>query len=414
MQPSSNSTKFAFIMITSLFFMWGFVHNLDPILIPHLKKSFSLSTLQSSLVDSAVFIAYFVMALPAGFIMKKYGYKTGIITGLSLFAIGSFLFIPAANTQQYVFFLMALFIIACGLTILETAANPYASLLGDPSTATQRLNFAQSFNGLAATLAPIIGARMILTQGNSDETLNAMDATARQVALASEAASVKTPYLVLACVIVLIAVIFAFIKLPEIKEAGETAPGKSIMHTLRHKHLLGAVVAQFFYVGAQVCVFSFFILFAVKSSGIDKIKAADYLGWGCGMAFMVGRFVGTFLMRYIAPPKLLAFYALMNVLLCVVAINAHGMVPVYTVIGIAFFMSIMFPTIFSLGIKGLGSDTELGSSLIIMSIVGGALLPPILGLISDRTQNIQMGYIVPLVCFAFVFWFGWKGHEVRD
>lgn len=414
MQPSSNSTKFAFIMITSLFFMWGFVHNLDPILIPHLKKSFSLSTLQSSLVDSAVFIAYFVMALPAGFIMKKYGYKTGIITGLSLFAIGSFLFIPAANTQQYVFFLMALFIIACGLTILETAANPYASLLGDPSTATQRLNFAQSFNGLAATLAPIIGARMILTQGNSDETLNAMDATARQVALASEAASVKTPYLVLACVIVLIAVIFAFIKLPEIKEAGETAPGKSIMHTLRHKHLLGAVVAQFFYVGAQVCVFSFFILFAVKSSGIDKIKAADYLGWGCGMAFMVGRFVGTFLMRYIAPPKLLAFYALMNVLLCVVAINAHGMVPVYTVIGIAFFMSIMFPTIFSLGIKGLGSDTELGSSLIIMSIVGGALLPPILGLISDRTQNIQMGYIVPLVCFAFVFWFGWKGHEVRE
>jgi FHS family L-fucose permease-like MFS transporter len=414
MQPSSNSTKFAFIMITSLFFMWGFVHNLDPILIPHLKKSFSLSTLQSSLVDSAVFIAYFVMALPAGFIMKKYGYKTGIITGLSLFAIGSFLFIPAANTQQYIFFLMALFIIACGLTILETAANPYASLLGDPSTATQRLNFAQSFNGLAATLAPIIGARMILTQGNSDEALNAMDATARQMALASEAASVKTPYLVLACVIVLIAVIFAFIKLPEIKGEDETAPGKSIMHTLRHKHLLGAVVAQFFYVGAQVCVFSFFILFAVKSSGIDKIKAADYLGWGCGMAFMVGRFVGTFVMRYIAPPKLLAFYAFMNVLLCIVAINAHGMVPVYAVIGIAFFMSIMFPTIFSLGIKGLGSDTELGSSLIIMSIVGGALLPPILGLISDRTQNIQMGYIVPLVCFAFVFWFGWKGHEVRE
>ena len=184
MQPSSSSTRFAFIMITSLFFMWGFVHNLDPILIPHLKKSFSLSTLQSSLVDSAVFIAYFAMALPAGFIMKKYGYKTGIITGLILFAIGSFLFIPAANTQQYFFFLAALFIIACGLTILETAANPYASLLGDPSTATQRLNFAQSFNGLAATLAPIIGARMILTQGNTDEALNAMDAATRQIALA--------------------------------------------------------------------------------------------------------------------------------------------------------------------------------------------------------------------------------------
>jgi FHS family L-fucose permease-like MFS transporter len=379
-----------------------------------LKRSFSLSTLQSSLVDSAVFIAYFVMALPAGFIMKKYGYKTGIITGLALFATGSFLFIPAANTQQYLFFLMALFIIACGLTILETAANPYASLLGDPSTATQRLNFAQSFNGLAATVAPIIGARLILTKGMPDGVLNTMDAGAKQMALASEAASVKMPYLILGGIIVVIAVIFAFIKLPDIKESGEIAPAKSILHTLRHKHLLWAVVAQFFYVGAQVCVFSFFILFAVRSSGIDKIKAADYLGWGCGMAFMVGRFAGTFVMRYIAPPKLLAFYAFMNIVLCIVAITAEGMIPVYAVIGIAFFMSIMFPTIFSLGIKDLGTDTELGSSLIIMSIVGGALLPPVLGYISDITHNIQLGYIVPLVCFVVVFWFGWKGHRVIE
>ena len=162
---TNRNYSFAFIMITSLFFLWGFVHNLDPILIPHLKKSFTLSTLQSSLVDSAVFIAYFIMAIPAGMIMKKFGYKAGIITGLLLFAGGSFLFIPAANTQQYAFFLGALFIIACGLTILETAANPYASLLGDPETSTQRLNFSQSFNGLAATLAPIIGVRIILTKG---------------------------------------------------------------------------------------------------------------------------------------------------------------------------------------------------------------------------------------------------------
>ena len=414
MESSRNATRFAFIMVTSLFFMWGFVHNLDPILIPHLKKSFSLSTLQSSLVDSAVFIAYFLMALPAGFIMKKYGYKTGIITGLALFAIGSFLFIPAANTQQYVFFLTALFIIACGLTILETAANPYASLLGDPSSSTQRLNFAQSFNGLAATLAPIIGARMILTQETTEDALKAMDAGARQIALASEAASVKTPYFVLGCLIVFIAIIFAFIKLPAIKVESENNSGKSILHSFRHKHLLGAVIAQFFYVGAQVCVFSFFILFAVKAAGIDKIKAADYLGWGCGMAFMIGRFVGTFVMRYIAPPKLLALYAFMCILLCLVAINTHGMIPVYSVIGIAFFMSIMFPTIFSLGIKELGADTELGSSLIIMSIVGGALLPPVLGYISDVTHNIQLGYIVPLACFIFVFWYGWKGHIVKE
>jgi FHS family L-fucose permease-like MFS transporter len=411
MSKTTGSTKFAFIMITSLFFMWGFVHNLDPILIPHLKKSFSLSTLQSSLIDSAVFIAYFVMAIPAGYIMKKFGYKAGIITGLCLFATGSFLFIPAANTQQYAFFLGALFVIACGLTILETAANPYASLLGDPTTSTQRLNFAQSFNGLAATLAPIIGARMILVEGFSDDALSKMTAVAKQAALASEASSVKTPYLVLGLVIVVLAITFAFLKLPIIKE--EAFEDKSFMHTLRHMHLRWAIAAQFFYVGAQVCVFSFFILFAIKSAGLSKVQAADYLGWGCGMAFMIGRFAGTFFMRFVAPPKLLAIYSAMSILLCIAAIYLTGMATVYAVIGIAFFMSIMFPTIFSLGIKNLESDTEMGSSLIVMSIVGGALLPPVLGYISDSTGNIQLGYIVPLICFVVIFYFGWKGHQVK-
>lgn len=412
MSNKTASTRFAFIMITSLFFMWGFVHNLDPILIPHLKKSFSLSTVQSSLIDSSVFIAYFLMALPAGYIMKTYGYKAGIITGLSLFAIGSFLFIPAANTQQYLFFLAALFIIACGLTILETAANPYASLLGDPATATQRLNFAQSFNGLAVTIAPIIGARMIMTQGVSDEALAGMTDAAKKFALASEAATVKTPYFVLGSIIVLIAIIFALIKLPEIKPEDASVSGKSIKHTLRHLHLRWAIAAQFFYVGAQVCVLSFFILYAMKASGVDKITAADYLGMGCGVAFMIGRFAGTFFMKFVKPANLLALYAGINVLLSFAAMFVHGILAIYIVIAIAFFMSIMFPTIFSLGIKELDADTEMGSSLIIMSIVGGAVLPPLLALISDITGNIQLGYFVPLVCFAFVFYFGWKGYKV--
>jgi len=401
-----------FILVTSLFFLWGFVHNLDPILIPHLKKSFSLSTLQSSLVDSAVFIAYFLMALPAGFLMKKYGYKAGIITGLMLFAIGSFLFIPAANTQQYTFFLAALFIIACGLTILETAANPYAALLGDPATATQRLNFAQSFNGLAATLAPIIGARIILTKGFSDEELNAMSATARQVALASEASSVKMPYFILGTIILVIAVFFALIKLPEIQDDDKAASSKNIFHALRHSHLRWAVAAQFFYVGAQVCVFSFFILYAVKAADMDKILAADYLGWGCGMAFMIGRFFGTFLMRFVKPENLLALYSLINIVLCGVAVFSHGLLAIYAVIGITFFMSIMFPTIFSLGIKGLGGDAKFGSSLIIMSIVGGAILPPVMAQISDVTDNIQNGYIVPMLCFVVTLIFGLKTYKV--
>ena len=409
----SNKYLLPFILVTSLFFLWGFLHNLDPILIPHLKKSFSLTTLQSSLVDSAVFIAYFLMALPAGFIMKKYGYKAGIITGLLLFASGCFLFIPAANTQQYMFFLMALFIIACGLTILETAANPYATLLGSPEKATQRLNFAQSFNGLAATLAPIIGARLILTKDYTTEELNGMSEAARKLALAAEASTVKMPYLILGGILLLVAVFFALTKLPEVKDSEEESTGKNVLHAFRHRHLSWAVAAQFFYVGAQVCVFSFFILYAVDAAGIDKVKAADYLGWGCGMAFMIGRFLGTFLMKYIKPERLLTLYAAANVFLCLGAMFIHGMMAIYLIIGITFFMSIMFPTIFALGIKDLGGDTKFGSSLIIMAIVGGALLPPVFAWIADTTKNIQYSYIVPLVCFVVIVFFGLKGHQVK-
>jgi FHS family L-fucose permease-like MFS transporter len=409
---TKNKTLFPFILITSLFFLWGFAHNLDPILIPHLKKSFTLTTVQATLVDSAVFIAYFLMALPAGFIMKKYGYKTGIITGLLIFAFGSYLFIPAANTQQYTFFLVALFIIACGLTILETAANPYASSLGDPATSTQRLNFAQSFNGLAATLAPIIGGRIILTKGYTQAQLGTMTEEGRKLALAAEASSVKMPYFILGSVLVIIAVIFAFTRLPKIQQHEGHTASKNIFHALKHRHLAWGIAAQFFYVGAQVCVFSLFILYATKSARVTEVQATYYLGL-CGAAFLIGRFIGTFLMRYYSSASLLATYGGINILLCKIAILSHGMITVYTVMGICFFMSIMFPTIFALGIKGLKGDTEFGSSLIIMSIVGGAILPRVFGYISDVTGNIQYGYLVPLVCFAVVAFFGLKGHRVK-
>lgn len=411
--PSLTSSKyrFAFIMVTSLFFLWGFVHNMNPILIPHLKRSFTLNVTQSTLIDSAVYIAYFLMALPAGFIMKKFGYKTGIIAGLLFFATGTFLFIPAANTQSYDFFLLALFIIACGLTMLETAANPYASSLGDPETSTQRLNFSQSFNGLAAALAPVIGARVILTRSYSDTELNTMTDAARKIALASEASSVKTPYLIFGLLLVLVSVIFIFTKLPVIQNDDDQAAGKNIFHAFRHRHLSWAVVTQFFYVGGQVCILSLFVLYASKSAGISEIKASNYSGV-CGAAFLAGRFLGTFLMKYIKPQRLLALYAAINILLCIAAIEAHGMITVYAVIAICFFMSIMFPTIFALGIKELKGDTEFGSSLLIMSIVGGAILPRIFGLISDGTGNIQYGYIVPLVCFTVILFFAWKGYKV--
>lgn len=415
MEVSKSSVRIAFIMLTSLFFMWGFVHNLDPILIPHLKKSFSLSTLQASLVDSSVFIAYGIMAIPAGILLKKYGYKAGIIAGLVFFAIGSFLFIPAANTGAYSFFLGALFVIGCGLALLETAANPYAARLGDPATASQRLNFAQAFNGLAVTIAPIVGAKLILTTGTPEEVLNAMDAVSRKAALAAEAASVKTPYTVIGIVILVIAFLFTLIRMPDIREQDDTpVTAKEIWQSLQIPHLRWAVITQFFYVGAQVCVNSLFILYAAKSAQIDRATAATFLGLGYGISFMAGRFIGTFFMQFIKPATLLTCYALLNIVLCLLAVYAKGMPALYIVFGISFFMSIMFPTIFSLGIQSLGKHTEMGSSLIVMAIVGGGILPLLFGYITDVTGNIQYGYFVPLICFVVVAYFGWSGHRVEQ
>jgi FHS family L-fucose permease-like MFS transporter len=412
MQKSTTSI-IPFILITCLFFLWGFAHNLDPILIPHLKKSFTLTTTQATLVDSSVFIAYFVMALPAGFIMKRWGYKMGIICGLLLFSFGAFLFVPAANQQSYNYFLIALFIIACGLTILETAANPYATALGDSKTATLRLNFAQSFNGLAVALAPVIGAKLILTKGYTDDQLASMTDAAKKVALATEAGSVKMPYTILAFVLLAIAVLFYFIKLPDIRNQEQQNKDGGLLKTFRHKNLSWAVAAQFFYVGAQVCVFSLFILYATEVTHITEIQAASYLGIG-GLAFLIGRFIGTLFMAFVKPNILLTIYAVICASLCIVAIQYTGLYTLYAIIGICFFMSIMFPTIFSLGIKDLGSDTEMASSLIVMSIVGGAVMPRFFGLISDGTKNIQNGYIVPLVCFLVVAYFGWQGHKVKS
>ena len=411
----TNNWLFPFILVTSLFFFWGFVHNLDPILIPHLRKSFRLNDLQSSLIDSSVFIAYFAMALPAGYVMRKYGYKSGIVGGLLLFALGCFLFLPAADTHQYIYFLGALFIIASGLTFLETAANPYATIIGPPETATRRLNFAQSFNGLAAMVAPIIGGQFILSGTEmSDEAYAQLSPEALNNYLTTEAQSVKVPYLILGILVLLVAVLFMVSKLPDVKEGEDSKAGNNPLKAFRHRHLTWAVVAQFFYVGAQVCVGSFFIKMARTGAGMDEKTAAQYLGWGYGAAFMLGRFVGTFLMGKFASEKLLSAYALINIVLSAVAIFGSGIVVVYALIAIAFFMSIMFPTIFSLGIKEVGADTKMASSLIVMSIVGGAFLPPVLGVISDATGSIQNGYIVPLLCFVVVFLFATKGHKVKS
>jgi len=412
---TSKSYLFPFILIVSLFFLWGMAHNLNGVLIPHLKKACQLDNSQSALVDTSIFLAYFIMALPAGYLLRRWGYKLSIIMGLIAFAIGAFLFIPAADYRMYELFLLALFIIGCGLAVLETAANPYAAVLGKPEAATHRLNLAASFNGLAAMVAPVVGTAFILSGKNySESELKAMAEVDRLAYLTEEAASVKNPYLVLGVVLLLVAVIFMFVKLPEIKEENDTGEEKQksgLFAVLRHKHLTFAVVAQFFYVGAQVCVTSFFIRMAQQGAGVDEKTAGYYLGI-YGLLFMAGRFVGTFLLRFTTANRLLSLYALVCTGLAAIAVLGSGMVVLYALGGLGFFMSIMFPTIFSLGITGLGQETKQASSWLIMAIVGGAIFPYITGGIIDiADDNTQMGYIVPFVCYLVILLFGQRGYK---
>jgi FHS family L-fucose permease-like MFS transporter len=412
MNKYQTNYRLPFILVSSLFFLWGIANNLNGILIPHLRKALQLTNMQSTFVDTAVYLAYFSAAIPAGMILKKFGYKKGIITGLIVFSIGAFMFIPAANMRAYNIFLLGLFIIGCGLTILETAANPYASKLGDPETSTARLTLAQSFNGLAVFIAPVIGTLFILSgkEFTSDE-FAAMTEIDRLAYLSSEAASVKMPYLSLGIFLLAIAVLFLVNNFPELKEDEGTEEDGTLVNALKHKHLVWAVIAQFFYVGAQVCVTSFFIRAAIAGGGVDEKTAGYYLSM-YGILFMAGRFAGSVFMRWISPNKLLSLYAVMCILLSIVAIKTDGQYVVIALGGLGFFMSIMFPTIFSLGIAGLKSNTKPASSLLVMSIIGGAIFPVIMGNIIDRFgDDIQIGYAVPLICYAFVLYFGIRGYK---
>lgn len=409
---NTNKYTFAIVLITSLFFFWGFIHNLDPILIKHLRSAFSLTHTQASMVDSAVFIAYFFLAIPAGLIMKKYGYKAGILVGLILFATGCFCFIPAANYVSYPYFLGALFILSCGLTILETAANPYITVLGDPAKATQRLNFAQSFNGLASVIAPYVGGVLLLAEDpKSADEVSLMTEAQRLQYIQIETSLVKGPYLILGFIILLVALLFFVTKLPEIKEE-EGESSSSVFSALKYINVKWGVIAQFFYVGAQIYVFSFLLVFAEDAVNMPG-QESKYYAVAAGLLFMVGRFFGTFLMRYLQPYKLLVIYSLISILLCFMIIYGNGIWTLYALVGLTFFMSIMFPTIFALGIENTGVDTKSASSLLIMAIVGGAIIPPIASKITDTTQNIHYSYFVVLVCFVVVLLFGLKSKKTN-
>jgi FHS family L-fucose permease-like MFS transporter len=392
------------ILITCLFFLWAFLHNINPVLIPHLKKACRLSDTQSAFIDTAIYLGYFSLAIPAGWFMHKYGYKKAVLFGLLLFGCGFLLFIPAADSRQYAFFLIALFIGAAGATFLETVANPYITKLGDEKSATQRLNFAQSFNGVGAFIAPIIGGSLILSGiEHSPEEFNQMSPEQLNAYLSSEAATVKMPYLFLGVAVFVLLIIIVFTKLPEIHEKDEKESASFSLKVFRHIHFRWAVAAQFFYIGAQVGIGSFFVRFSKYVADMHEKEAAFLWGSIAMVGFMIGRFAGTFFMKFIRPEKLLALYAAVNFILIIVAVSAYGKIAVYALMAVPFFLSIMFPTIFALGIQGLGEETKIASSFIVMSIVGGALFPLIMGGISDSTGgNIQISYIVPMLCFAVV------------
>jgi FHS family L-fucose permease-like MFS transporter len=396
------------ILVTSLFFLWALTSNLIPTLIPHLKKACRLSDFQSAFIDSAYWIAYFIIAIPAGLVMKKFGYKKAIIVGLLIAAAGTFLFYPAAELRTFSFFLAALFIVASGMTFLETAANPYMTILGSPETASQRLNFAQAFNGLGAFIAAFFLSKIILSGKEiSDATLAKLSLTEVNELLTFEAKSVQIPYVVIGVILLLVAIVFMLTSFPEEQEKrevnGQAAPSFNLF---KLNHLMLGIVAQFFYVGAQVCISSFFIRYCKYASGLAELEAASYLGLLL-LGFMIGRYVGTFLMQYVQPALLLALYSIVNIILLCVIVFIGGEISIFALIGVEFFMSIMYPTIFSLAIKGLGEKTKMASSYLVMAIVGGAIFPVIMGKVSDIT-NIQIAYLVPAFCFIVVLYFSIK------
>ena len=411
-----------FALITTLFFLWAFGVNLNDVLIPRFRIAFALTDFQSSFIQVAFFGGYCLAAYPAGKLMERIGYKRGILLGLVLCASGALLFLPASSVGLYSFFLVALFVMACGQSFLEVAANPYVTILGPPQSSERRLNFSQSFNAVGAMLSPLVGRTLILTGVEyTPAQLALMSAAQVQAYRAQQASTVKLPYLLIAGIFLAVAASVYFTYLPDVIEegdassAGQTQHAASLLRTpghsiFAHRHLIKGVIAQFFYVGAQVGVASFVIRFAQHTVPGMPARVAAYYLLGHQVGFMTGRFGGSALMKNVPAPRLLAVFAAGCLGSVSVALLAHGIVPVWAVVLIGLFHSIMFPTIFALGIKNLGPLTKRGSSLMVMAIIGGAVFPAIMGRISDAT-NIQTAFVVPLLCYLYILYFALAGYK---
>jgi MFS transporter, FHS family, L-fucose permease len=430
--PRGGNYLVPFLLVTSLFFLWGFAHSILDVLNKHFQEILGVSKAQSGLVQAAVYGGYFIMAIPAGLFMKRFGYKKGILLGLLLYAIGAFLFYPAVHIQEFWAFLAALFVIALGLTCLETAANPYATVLGPPERSAQRLNLSQSFNGLGWVIGPIAGSLILFATTSGDNKF----------------ATLAIPYIGIGIVVLLVAFLFFITKLPDIDEAvlseksgGSGESGEKSL--FKHPHFVFAVVAQFFYVAAQTGINSFFINYVTDTfhqSSSSHIAGAHMLQWLTDLVgrlnpgiteyesllnttaglmlsfsfglFMAGRFLGSLLLTWIKPSRLLLVYSVLCMGLTGLVITGAGMAGIVSLSLIYLFMSVMFPTIFALGLKSLGSHTRRASSFIVMAIVGGAVFTPIMGLIADMS-SMKTGFFVPLFCFSVVFLFAWKGYKMK-
>lgn len=397
---ATSATKLAFILVTSLFFMWGFSHGLLDVLNKHFQDTLNVNKAQSGFLQAAYFGAYFIVALPIGAFMDRCGYKAGILVGLALFALGALLFIPATNAGTFAAFLGALFILACGLGCLETAANLYASVLGRPETAERRLNFAQSFNGLGVFIGPLIGGSLFFAPpiGLVGLTLD----------------PVMLTYATLGLVVIVMMVVFAAVPLPEIQAVEPSNSRSAGARSLwSYSNFTGALVAQFFYMAAQVGVGAFFINYAIEHwSGLTTQKAS-YLLSVAMLSFMVGRFISTLLMSVLPATVMLIAYAFINAGLCAVAVAGVEELSVYALIAVFFFMSILYPSIFAMGVKNLGGHTKKAGSYLVMTLVGGAVAPYCMGAVADA-YGTASAFLIPLVCFLVVAGYGIKHHrEVR-
>jgi len=395
--------KVAFVLVTSLFFLWAIAHNMNDILIRQFQKALDLSRGEASFIQISFYLAYFFAAIPAGILMKKLGFKKTIIIGLSLYALGAALFYPAAEVRSYGFFLAALFILASGIVFLETSGSGYITLVGDPATSARRINFSQSFNGVGAITAPLIGGLFIFSGVEySPEQLAALSTEALNSYRIAEAQQVQMPYVIISVVLICLALAIAFTRFPSVNFTKSQASATPFLTIFQHKSFTGALVGQFFYVGAQIGIWSYFIDFAIELTPDTTEKMAAYYLSASLFTFMVGRFVGTYLMKFIEPRDLLARYAVICIALVIIATLASGMVAVISLAITSFFMSIMFPTIYALGLEKVGDKAEVGSSLIIMTIISGAMIPPLMGFLADAF-NVQWSYLVPLACFLVVW-----------